>query len=975
MAQEDWLINFSTYSQEQGLPAADVYCAVQDQRGYIWLGTRSGLCRFDGQKFESIAPANDSLKHYRIESVVSDNEESLIVSYYLPAFSVRPRIRVVINTISLKYQTLKDVYGVTPFNDSSIVSIHHAPNGQLSFLTCKPNEVWHYSKDSGFVRKFKNNKAFIHWKYVTPSMSFIHEQDSVLYGGCYSWKVFALTDAQLYSTSSSNILTLGARRNGCLLYHIDSIRRMPDKAYFLNKKGSLVISDLFGTVTLLRDNAHLFNAKTCANEESIIMQYTDGRRYFLDKNSNLIDITEETKGVNGVLNHFMRDRFGNYWLCMSKGLVQLRINKRLFKKHFGNPGSINGSNRSVRSMYIEGDTTCVNFFDGVVLVMKKDTVFFPLKNNYGLLKVDSGFWNGSFELRYINPKKKTIARLVQGNSNEIWSLYTLNDSVLLMGSTSGLDRYYLKSKRFEIVNSTFPSPYFVYRIFRHKDNTLYAIATNGIFILDDRGHVCDYIGHRAVDSKKRLPDFIINDLHIDKEGVFWIATGDAGLCRWDRQKQAITFFDRSNGLLSDQIYCIQEDAYNNLWLSTEYGIAKLSKINAFVKTYTTLDGLTDNEFNSGSQYRSRNGRIYFGGVSGYNSFDPKDFASDTSMVDFNFEITNLQVFNTKTGVLEKATERVIREKQLRVEPWFSYFSVQFSLLDFESGLKNYAYRLEGIDNEWNYLAENSLRFSNLAYGTYTLVIKAQTGNGYWNKRQIRVVLEVVPPFYKTWWFVLILFLSLSLVYIIIIYIRFRQRIAQIKAISELRLRLASDLHDEVGGLLHKSAMQSEVLKNKVSSEFAESLDKIAVNCRQAMQSMRDIMWNLDSRNDGIDRLVERMREYAGVILQDRYKYEFDIALEKDLDLAPEKRQALFLIYKEALNNILKHGVNDSKVGIRMWEEKKVLKLYVYSSSPYRESSNHSGQGTRNMKMRASRVGGRMELKREGGVTVEVEIPL
>ncbi len=974
-AQQQWLLNYNAYSQEQGLPSADVYCAVQDQRGYIWLGTRSGLCRFDGQKFESILSASDSLKHYRIESLVTDNDESIIVSYYLPAFSIKPRVRVVINTISLNYSTISEVFSNLPFKESQIASIHKSEDGSLSFLTYQPNGIWHYTKEKGFVQRFKGNSTFTKWEFITPNMSFVDEKDSVLYGGCYSWKVFALTEQRLYSTTSSHLHALGARKDGCLIYHVDSIKRMPDKAYQMNKWGEISPIDLFGNGTLLRQKAHLFNSKTCANEASIILQYTDGRNFFLDRESRLIDITEQTKQVNGVLNQFMRDRFGNYWLCMSKGLLQLSVNKRQFTPHFGHHGSIDGSNRSVRGMYLEADTACVNFFDGVLLVTGKDTNFFPLKNNYGLLKRDSGFWNGSFELRFLDPKHKSLTRITQSNSNEIWSIYQLNDSVLLLGTTSGLDKYYFKSKRFEIRNSNFSSPYFVYRIFRDAHGQLIAVATNGVFILDEQGQIRDYYGNHAADERKRLPDIIINDLHIDKNGIYWIATGEEGLCRWNRETGKFTFYNRSNGLLSDQIYCIQEDPYNNLWLSTEYGIAKFNKNTEFVKTYTTRDGLTDNEFNRGSQYRSREGRVYFGGVSGFTSFDPSDFVGDTSMVNFNFEITNFQIFNTRTGELEKATERVIREEKLCVEPWYSYFSLQFSLLDFENGLKNYAYKLEGLDKEWNYIAENTLRFSNLAYGTYTLVIKAQTGNGYWNNRQIRVVLEVVPPFYKTWWFVVIIVLSVSILYILVIYIRFRQRVAQIKAISELRLRLASDLHDEVGGLLHKSAMQSEVLKNKVGLEFAESLDRIAVNCRQAMQSMRDIMWNLDSRNDGIDRLLDRMREYAVVILQDRFEYEFDFSITNEFSLEPEKRQALFLIYKEALNNILKHSSNNSKVVIRLWKQNDRLRLSVNCDSPYKEPFTSGGQGIRNMTMRASRVGGRIELFKERGVEVYVEMPI
>ncbi len=192
--------------------------------------------------------------------------------------------------------------------------------------------------------------------------------------------------------------------------------------------------------------------------------------------------------------------------------------------------------------------------------------------------------------------------------------------------------------------------------------------------------------------------------------------------------------------------------------------------------------------------------------------------------------------------------------------------------------------------------------------------------------------------------------------------------------NDLRVKLASDLHDEVGGLLNKSAMQSELAKSKVNQEVRPILDKIAENCRQAMSSMRDIMWNLDARNDNITNLFDRIREYAQMMLTEQYDYELEISGLENKVIQPEVRQSVYLIYKEAVNNIIKH-TRGGKVSIRLFHQNNHLHLVIFNESSFVENEFSTGQGLRNMRMRAERVKGTFEIKLEKGVEISVTIPV
>lgn len=975
--QNVFMRSAQSYNQEDGLPGPEVYCGVQDEQGFLWFGTRAGIVRYDGVNFKLIKHNRDELSGWRIENLVCDNEGALLISYTNPATTNSLRKRFVLNTGNFEIMKFTDYFKQLPFPDSLITAVFKGYNNKLGFLVNLPDKFWSYSVKTGFEKRYQQNKAFRNFNIGSRNMNHIFEGPDFLFINWLSWHTVMLNKDTMVKLPGIEHHSIASQQNGCLVYKFDSVNRKIGKAFYFDKSGTLSPFPFFKNNDLLYEGNHLSKFVNCDNDNTCVFQTENGETVYYDRELGLTPVFDQssTNSSQAVLNHYFKDRSGVYWLCTSKGLSKLILGKKRFTNHFNIGANFKTNNNSVRGIYANKNLFCANLFDMIVVQKGRDTLLIPKHNNYGLLYSDTGLWLGSFELRYHDFKTKQTNIIAQSQSNEIWSLFPLSKNRLLLGCTGGLDEYTIATKTIKsLFNPKFPKPFFVYKIYNTPSNELWAIADNGIFVLNQEGVIVDYYGYKSNTPKHQLPFPSIRDVYADKQGIYWVATNGQGLCRWNRTTHTFKFLGIENGFLSNVIYGIQEDDFDNLWLSTDYGLVKFNKETGFIKTYTEKDGIGSNEFNRSSQFKDAAGRIYFGGMNGVTSFDPREFAKDTSSINFDFRISSMLWYNKAKGEEENVLPDFMKRGELAIEPNIDYVTLSFALLDFGLGSPHYAYKIEGLDKQWNSIRENYVRLSNLPYGSFKLWIKAQTSSGYWNNSMICVPLIVEPPFYKTWWFVLLLFLGAVAIIGGIIYLRLRQRINQLQRMNDLRVKLASDLHDEVGGLLNKSAMQSELAKSKVNQEVRPILDKIAENCRQAMSSMRDIMWNLDARNDNITNLFDRIREYAQMMLTEQYDYELEINGLENKVILPEVRQSVYLIYKEAVNNIIKH-TRGGRVSIRLFYQHNHLHLVIYNESTFVENEFSTGQGLRNMRMRAERVKGTFELRFEKGVEISVTIPV
>ena len=204
------------------------------------------------------------------------------------------------------------------------------------------------------------------------------------------------------------------------------------------------------------------------------------------------------------------------------------------------------------------------------------------------------------------------------------------------------------------------------------------------------------------------------------------------------------------------IYAIFEDDYQQLWLSSDFGIMQFDKETFNVRAYLEKDGISHQEFNRISSHQSEDGTIYFGGLNGVTSFHPSDFQEAKGVNSPKMVLSAFQKFDGPAGEEQDLTAKLKRSGQVDLRPGDRYFRLKFALLTYRDVERiNYAYRIAGIDEDWNYQSSNTLQLSKLPYGSHQLIIKGQDDSGVWSPNELTYTLNVIRPIYLRLWFILL----------------------------------------------------------------------------------------------------------------------------------------------------------------------------------------------------------------------------
>jgi diguanylate cyclase (GGDEF)-like protein len=267
------------------------------------------------------------------------------------------------------------------------------------------------------------------------------------------------------------------------------------------------------------------------------------------------------------------------------------------------------------------------------------------------------------------------------------------------------------------------------------------------------------LSHDPLDPHSLSNNFVISIL-VDHRGCVWVGTNGGGLCRLDPSTFTFTRYSEANGLPSSVYYGLLEDDDGYIWLSSNRGLSRLDPRTNQIKNFDTTDGLQSYEFNGNACLKGRNGYLYFGGINGFNAFNPREIKASTYLppvVITNFLISNIPVrpgHSLQPGA-RPVLERSITETQFLELNWqHRVIAFEFAALDYTSPEKNqYAYILEGFDRDWNYVGTRRFAsYSNLPPGRYTFRVRATNSDGLWNEAATSLSIRIIPPFWRTWWF-------------------------------------------------------------------------------------------------------------------------------------------------------------------------------------------------------------------------------
>lgn len=471
----------------------------------------------------------------------------------------------------------------------------------------------------------------------------------------------------------------------------------------------------------------------------------------------------------------------------------------------------------------------------------------------------------------------------------------------------------------------------------------------------------------------------------DTKGFMWIGTKN-GLNALDPVTKSVSVFTQDNGMSSSTVYGILLDENQNLWISTFNGLTHYDTKNELFRIFYEIDGFSSNEYAPYSFHKDEYGQCYFGTVNGLNAFYPEDILVDKTIP--KVILTRVERFDSDSNQPIVQDTNLVDLKELTIQPGASFFTLHFALpIYYGRGKIRFRSILENYELSWRDHKTGVIKYNNLPPGDYVLRVKGADSNGNWSTEEYQMAIHIEQYFYKkpVFWF------FIFLVLVAIIYGILKNRLEQKLRMERLRMKLSSDLHDEVSGLLSGIAMQSDMLRMMSKEPDLKSrLKTIGEASRKAMSKMSDVIWSIDSRKDRLEDLVERMHVHADeVLLPIDIRYEFKVGkMERQQKIPANIRQDLYFIYKEAINNIAKHS-QATRVNIVMENLGPLFQLTISDNGAaipvaVLESESRgkiinvrtrkkSGQGLTNMKMRAQRLKAEIKIAKDNGFQVQLQM--
>ncbi|MBC7829662.1 MAG: hypothetical protein H7122_18105 [Chitinophagaceae bacterium] len=933
-------INIYKYSIQDGLVNNDVLKIYQDSQGFIWICTRGGLSRYDGTRFTNYTTEN-GLTNDMINDIHEVAPQEFIIAQNLngPRMFKGGRItpfsdenKVIINnfyrTGNNRLLVATDYDGILEVKGNGFQQINPASRGQANQVTIVNDSLWLVQEDQSSIQLM--TPLLVPFSLKTQAFS-----------SC------AYTDSRhnTWVGTSYGLMLLAPQQ-----YRNQRIQFLPLPSGF--------------DLPLLRENF-------------------------------ILDIMEDSQK--------------NFWICTSAGLVLIRPNGKstVFTEFHGLPASM---------------ITCIsedrqnNLWVGSPLGLAK----FSLRNEVKIYSHKDGF--SAYGAAFVLPITPNATRLfgINGISefdftteklserlfkdSSIHRLYRLGKDEIALLNNHKASFYKRNNTSEEIVK--FPSRYYgsVKRLGPEKfiasyDNILFSISqgviqdttyfssishipclefynkntlllgtfNTGIYKINLDGHSMQ-ISDSITDI---LPDKHIRALFSDKENEIWIGTRYKGVIRlveFGKGRYQIQQFGTLQGLSANFVKTINRDKIGNIWVGTMQGLDKLvpqgdgfhvfnfGKLNKIYSQILDIDFLPDN-------YLLAAGYPYF--------IYARDMQLDTLPPQVAF-LTKVQTeFRTNSFPQEAHQTRLPYDKA-RID--FEFSVPQFINEEFIQT----SYRLLGkSDTAWIHAAKSrSVSFANLKPGKYIFEVRALGFNGRWGPIASHHFI-VVPPFWQEAWFVILIGLLIALgVYMLYLY-----RIRQLMRLQKVRNHIAADLHDEIGSNLTNISILSTLSKKNIlkPQEATEFLQRISEEVSSSSQALDDIIWSVNTNHDTLDETVSRMRRYAAELFDAaniQYELQLDVKFEEQ-KLIMEQRRDVYLLYKESVNNILKHA-EAKHVTIKISIEHQMLILDITDDGKGFTMTNESGRhGLQGMRARVDKWKGKIQIAsaKNKGTSIHCRLPL
>jgi signal transduction histidine kinase len=522
-------------------------------------------------------------------------------------------------------------------------------------------------------------------------------------------------------------------------------------------------------------------------------------------------------------------------------------------------------------------------------------------------------------------------------------------------------------------------PWLIEQLAEAPAGVLWAATNHGLFRLTVATGELRHYGPDEADPTRRLPSVLTLCVRARHPDSIWVGTRDQGLLLLNPKRGLVRRLTIADGLPNPAVASILPDAQPGvLWLGTFGGLARYTVRTGQVVRFGAADGLAATDLNRQSAWRDPvSGWVYFGGVGGLTRVAPTGPAPSKAP---RLLLTGVcQHLAASDTVVTRYFDGDAPAAGLRMAADDGFLELTLALTDQTTPEPpRYSYRLIGeADRQFRSLAGGyRLRLDHLAPGDYVIEVQGQTAHGDAARNVLRVPLRVAGHWWQhpaAWAAGSMLLAGLAAA---TVYVWQRQRTSRLLHEQTLRSRIAADLHDEVGALLTRVNLQAEVLHE--TGATSHQLGELLEDSRAAVATMRDVVWSIDAHADTVGALLDRMRDHLERSVEPA-GWHFELRVENLIDtdtLAPQVRQHLYLIFKEAVTNALRHARHATTLRIYCGREDRRLILDVWDDGRLHPSpTTRSGLGLRSMMQRATALGGTLEAgpMATGGYRVRCEV--
>lgn len=899
-------LQFEHLSVKEGLSQSTVFAIMQDSRGFMWFGTRTGgLNKYDGHSFKVYKNDTDdsySISGNEILCIFEDSKGRMWIgtrNFGVNRFDFNTdRFYHYLNTeVDDKDRELRTVYNVV-----------EDYKGRIWISTL--GGLCLYDEDSDSFVRYNNIKG----QEITGIAALCLVNDSLLCIGNKSGVYLFNTDKKEiikhYEHDAENPNSLSSNVIISLLYDSKGVLWVGTRKDGLNR-----LTDLRENIFTKLVHDELDSTSISDNVIRVIYEDKKGAIWVCTSSGlNLLSPEESTK-INpaftsyknnmaienslaqDIMFSFCEDLWGNYWIgTWSCGVEYLNMNAKAFGHFRFNKNRAYGLRNDNASCFTENNLGIWIGTDGggVSLFDKKSKRFLKhittedgsniiLNDDIRTLYTDAkgNLWIGGFEgLSYYDCNKETssvyfeeslVNYITPGVDNELW-----------VGTSKGLIRFNTKDKTSKTYFRNNKNPN---GLADNNINVLFTDSNKDVWFGTKRGL---HLYNREEDNFKvyqckasdlnSLSDDNVIAINQDSQGKLWIGTYN-GLNRLDKESQMLTRYNEKDGLPDNVINGILFDDEGYIWLSTNKGLAKVSIANENQKEeltvhhYTESDGLQGDEFIRHSAYKTKDGELLFGGINGFNIFRPEEI-KDNPIIP-KVVITGLKLFNKQVQVNDQnkiLSSNISLTKEIELTHKQSVISFSFAGISYSSPEKNqYEYMMEGFDEDWiNIENKNEAFYTNLPAGEYTFKVRASNNDRVWNREGVALGVTILPPWWATWWFRIMLFLSL--VASVYIFVNWRMKtFKENKILLEQKVAEATEEVKRRNGKLEEAKAKLANIMDDVRNELGNTSKRLLDSANSQASTIEEISSSIEQMSRDIDENAQgasQMYESAKRVVTD-----------------------------------------------------------------------------------------------------------